>query len=412
MLERKFQKHKIENYIVFCFMIPIMNGYISELLKTVNSNVNFSIFVYIVMYIFSIYIYLITLINYPFKFVLTFSFILMAFILSFLFNSDTIKYAFNITNNSLAELAKSNFIIFFGLNLPIFLLFFYHIDYEYLFNIFSKFGFITLILFIVVNILENFIFHTFTNYMTIAYDSIISICIVFSYGIKKHKIFYIMLSIFATGFIILGGSRGAALTIIVFFSLYFLFYRKLSIKKIIFSLIMLLIILVGLNYISELTEFLSKKLNEHGYSSRLINILLGQEGGLNHYGDRYVIQKILLNSINIFGYGIYGDKVLTLGSYAHNFFLEITIQYGLIISLCFTIFLIHLIVHIVKIAKINYYIKIWTLIFFSIFFIKYMFSASYLLNMDFWLLFGILCNINQYKKTNIIDENLLQKLNR
>ena len=153
---------------------------------------------------------------------------------------------------------------------------------------------------------------------------------------------------------------------------------------ILIALLVLIIYLFKGQLISYLTDLFSKL----GFNSRTIAWLTMADSSLDSSGrdSLYLDAIVAIKNNPIFGYGILGDRML-LGLYVHNIFLEILLDFGVIIGGYISIKMI--------ICSIKSYICLYTrrisvIIIFAM--VSLMVSGSFLHNGAFWLALGIMLN--------------------
>lgn len=161
----------------------------------------------------------------------------------------------------------------------------------------------------------------------------------FSYGLLlpvlslyTRKCFWATISSILLFFIIIAlGSRGAAVIIIIFW-LYDIFINN---KKL-FILFALFVYIVYL-----LLPFFIDMLSDVGITSRTLSLLLA--GDINNDSGRLnIYQNAIRELMNapIMGLGVFGDRVFFNGSYCHNFFLELMVDFGIPLAFLFIMGLI------------------------------------------------------------------------
>lgn len=183
------------------------------------------------------------------------------------------------------------------------------------------------------------------------------------------------------------GSRGTLLVcfaFIVAISLEKILCEGVSKYIILIALLVLIIYLFKGQLISYLTDLFSKL----GFNSRTIAWLTMADSSLDSSGrdSLYLDAIVAIKNNPIFGYGILGDRML-LGLYVHNIFLEILLDFGVIIGGYISIKMI--------ICSIKSYICLYTrrisvIIIFAM--VSLMVSGSFLHNGAFWLALGIMLN--------------------
>lgn len=195
------------------------------------------------------------------------------------------------------------------------------------------------------------------------------------------------------------GARGPVLCIVIFAALKLL---RSGTDKAINQMVKVLSIL-GIGIISfinfhKIIEYIYNKTLSYGIKSRTLWLLLCGEIATSQSREKLFrdIFDALLES-PLIGYGIGGDRVISgsSGLYAHNIFLEMLTNYGVVIG---SIALITLGIIFIRnlfnrdLQKYNIFI-IW----FSMGFMPLMVSGSYLTNINFWILLGLSLNmVKQY----------------
>lgn len=228
-----------------------------------------------------------------------------------------------------------------------------------------------------------------------------------------YDYFVLILSFFVT---IAMGARGPLLVLFVYFILKLIIIlkdNKVEMIKIIFTLSSFFFLLfINLNTLLIKASDIFLRI---GVSSRVINQLLGNRTqSLTESLGRQTLWRASWESIQsnpFFGVGIGYDreilKYVTYGrnnnigyKYPHNFFIEITMQYGLLIS-AFIIFVLMIVFYktIFKSKFTN--IKEINLIYFSLGFVPLMISQSYLIRPEFYIFLATCCHaLHRYNLDN------------
>jgi hypothetical protein len=184
------------------------------------------------------------------------------------------------------------------------------------------------------------------------------------------------------------GSRGAVLCIIVFVFLKFIrlnirfYYQKFLANFSIFCAGLL-----GFAFLDRILKVLNNILMGFGIRSRSISLFLKGEIYLS---GRHKIYRVLIDKISenpILGIGIGGDRQVIGGGYAHNIFLELLADFGVIVgSLVGVAILIFIVIALfIKDQEKRNMMIIWT----SLGFVHLMVSSSYLTDMKFAILMGL-----------------------
>ncbi|PWM20832.1 MAG: hypothetical protein DBX97_03070 [Collinsella tanakaei] len=334
----------------------------------------------------------------------------MVLLLSFMFNQHVIDVFFNFGSGGIGEIAQSNFAILFGLCLPLVLLSQLRMDFGCLTRYLYRYSIINILLFSFTMFIQIFIMPQTINYMTLAYAAIPSIFIAVAYGyIHKLKV-PIILSLVGMFFMLLGGSRGAILTlaIFIFFVLMYYFKSNKNTKKFIILLLLLIITIFIAIYFYEIIQYLCDWLEGFGYSSRLIEKILDQsmDGNIFEFSDRAEILENSIEHIGTFGKGVYGDWVINGGVYSHNFIIEILVQYGIVLGALILLLFVLFLIYTVKksFRQKNSFLRFMQFAFFAVLLGKMMVSSSYLIDQAFWLFISMMCLIYN-KRICVIGEN-------
>jgi len=167
-------------------------------------------------------------------------------------------------------------------------------------------------------------------------------------------------------------------------------------------LVIVLFVVFSGNFILEIEN----TLNSFGLKSRVLNRIINASFFDN--ADRSNIQKMLMPYIfdNFFGHGLYADRFLTAyGKYAHNFFLELLIDFGVIAGggmiIAIIISTVRAILLCVK-KQMNYamYFVIYSIVYI---YFKFMISASYLESSECFFAIGIIVNIIRNKNNGVLN---------
>ncbi len=236
--------------------------------------------------------------------------------------------------------------------------------------------------------------------MDFAYRLLPHICLVAYYALAKANFFNIAGS--AAGAILLFslGTRGAVLCLVIFLALIVFLLLK-SKNRIIFitaTAVVAAILLTGNRLLLILTA-IEPVLQRLGLSNRIIDQI--REGVIFESVGRSNIQSILMNSLTnheLFGYGIFGDRILT-NSYAHNFVLELMVDFGVLVGVILFVALIILIIKKYAVCTSGEQ-RAFLILLFCTSVVSLMLSGSYLTEPKLFLLIGICMN---NKKRPMID---------
>lgn len=230
--------------------------------------------------------------------------------------------------------------------------------------------------------------------MNAAYNVLPSILFLGYWAFERKRLGYWILFILSTVLLFIFGTRGPLLAVAVFITFEIvarLIISKASVKRYIlfFVIVILIFAVLSTNLIITFMEFLSQCFEEIGFSTRIFDMFI--EGELSYSSGRDKLSEQIVAAIGekpILGYGIFGDRVITGGSYVHNIVLELLCDFGIFIGTAVMIALIVLIIKALKCSKdgtVFYFI----LMLISLVFTKLMLSGSYLTEQYLYFLIGI-----------------------
>lgn len=146
-----------------------------------------------------------------------------------------------------------------------------------------------------------------------------------------------------------------------------------------------------------------------GIDSRTIEKLIN--GNLFKSNDRIMIYEYLISIIlkkPVLGTGICGDRYFlplrftgTDATYAHNLFIEILVDYGLIIGSLLILLLLYIIIKFLF-KEIDISRKAFFYVFFIIGFIQLMISRSWITEPNFFIFFSILLTYSTNKRIQYV----------
>jgi len=242
-------------------------------------------------------------------------------------------------------------------------------------------------------------------YLTFSYNNLIFVVGAFWLAIRgKNKIMWVFASV-GMVFLIVIGSRGAVLCAITYVVLEFLLNKKIHFAlKILFFVTVVLLFLNLENIVTQIDNILSG----YGYESRTINMFF--EGTLQENSGRsdfYSASVEVIKKFAVFGCGMGGSSFhlfeqiygiqprLPQPKYSHSLILDFLMEYGVVFGLILLLWiLISIITAYVKGRKNGGDGVLFLLLSISI--CKLMFSSTYLAESQFFILLGLLVNLNCY----------------
>lgn len=135
---------------------------------------------------------------------------------------------------------------------------------------------------------------------------------------------------------------------------------------------------------------------QFGIKSRTLILFL--KGGVYLSGRDQIYEDVIAEIIErpFFGIGLKGDTRIIGSSYVHNFFIEIIGNFGIVIGVIISVAIVMLIIKsLMNKERLNYNIAITWI---SLGFVHLMVSSSYLSDIKFWIMLGLLVNIAKYNK--------------
>ena len=281
-----------------------------------------------------------------------------------------------------------------------FFLSFHLTDFDTFTKLFEKISVFTIMV-SVINFYVNMYAADYTlQYMTFSYHILLSTTFLTLLCFNKFTWSRFIFAAIGIVMIFLYGSRGAFFSIFIIALPYpFIHGKYKSHTKIIaFVLALLLCIIVFLNS-NTITTYLLEVSEKYNIESRTLEYAL--EGKILDDSGRSSIQEYLLSRLSLFGYGVYGDRILANGFYAHNIFIEIFVHYGIIFGIVLTCILVSIIL--AGLFRTSRTKSVVTFTLLSAGFLKLLFSGSYL-NQEpaFYALLG-LCVSTLSKQKKVVE---------
>lgn len=224
---------------------------------------------------------------------------------------------------------------------PYFLLSACVINFESLFILLRR----TALIVMCISILELFLVYAagaFSYSQELGYQVLPTLTLYLLSFFNERKSIYLVPVVFSIIISLASGSRGPLLCIGLFVLLSFIVYYGISKKLIIISLLLILAYFVFSNVLFKLLGDSISFFTNSNFSTRSIELLLSGEIGED--SDRDLLRKVAINYIKehpFIGSGVINDRIIIAqalgnsgdeiyGSYCHNFFLELMMQFGFI----------------------------------------------------------------------------------
>ena len=211
----------------------------------------------------------------------------------------------------------------------------------------------------------------------------------------QRKWYSILFSVVLILFLLLYGARGPVLSIAIFFVYVFISKKKY------------LLLLFFLFAMSAFIPFLNSVFESNGLQSRTLELyIVGEiDKGNGREYINYQIEKGILE--NPYGWGMFGDRVITKGeNNAHNFIREILAEFGIYLG---TFVLLVFLYQIIKRFKqVKDEDRDMYFMFFCTCFIPTLVSGSYLTSTNFSLFIGIMILLPRYYKRKVTKRQISQ----
>lgn len=197
--------------------------------------------------------------------------------------------------------------------------------------------FITLSVFMAVFSLKNRIVYDMTASYFICYSSMLGLMCCYN---SRRPVLYFSVSFLLMLYVLVFGSRGAVLAFFSFFIFYFIikygFLRSLFILLSWLSILSISFFILNQLYGADFLYFIGDFFINSENQSRLLRIISSEE--VDFSSGRNSIYEVSLGYIienPLWGYGLAADRYLVPGTYAHNIYLEMLMQFGVPVATLF-----------------------------------------------------------------------------
>ncbi len=233
------------------------------------------------------------------------------------------------------------------------------------------------------------------QYLVFSYNMLVQIVCLIIMFFEKKRLSYIIVG--AIGFVVMfmAGSRGATICGLGSVMIYFLFRKCDWREKLLVGVVIGITLFFVIGSFDNMLSWVSNLAESFGMDSYTLTRI--QDGEFLNDSGRGDIQKRIIEGFSWLGSGLYGDRILGRGHYAHNFFIEIIAQLGYLIGTPILVFALYLIIR--GLLAGDERIRILIAIFMSTGFLKLLLSGSYL-NREpaFYILFGLCMNVIMAKR--------------
>lgn len=249
--------------------------------------------------------------------------------------------------------------------------------------------------------------------MDAAYHILPSAVFLIYWAFERKKIINAILAIVGLALIFTYGTRGPMLAMIIFlFACIFIY--GLRNKSVIFRFVYItcvssiVIWLLTSTVMVDTARYLSKTFSEAGFSTRIFDYFLKDEITVSKGRD--IIYSSIEQSIKenlLFGCGLMGDRVI-VNIYAHNLFLELLCQFGIVFGSLLIFLSIGLPLCALLIARKDSSFMFIVMLIIMVF-TKLMLSGSYIEEPYFFLLMGMSVKTIRDRRKGKIYENCRNK---
>lgn len=326
-------------------------------------------------------------------------FLMLAYFISYALHPELRKYMFT----SWLDLAENPAYWVFLNSLPAFLMIRQIWNYEILMKYLRGFA-IAVVLASLGTLLGYLSLNNQPAYMYFSYDLLFAVVTLFFSFFQNKKAIFLLAALLGAGLMFFCGARGPLLCVAIAVVLYVLFLTDDSTVKVLAILFSVLGLLLVLVFWQPLLDLLANAAEGMGIESRMIEKM--RDGTLADDSGRSLVRSDLTPHLNLWGYGVYGDRGLTGGRHAHNIFLELMVHYGLIIGSAICIFIVFLIL--AGFFTKDREKKVLFIAFFCCGVVKLMMSSSYVLKEPvFYAMLG-LC-VSCYYKDDVVPRETKER---
>lgn len=232
------------------------------------------------------------------------------------------------------------------------------------------------------------------NYMEFSYAVLPSICGLYAYFRESKSVLYLIFFIVGFFSIVAFGARAT----LIYTMLFVCFRELLGTKRISHVFMLLFLGLIIISFLPNIIEIISE--NSQFKESYALNLFLRND--FFEHSTRTTIYdkcKLLIMEQDLNMYGLFGDRRLLGGTYPHNIFYEIILQYGWFLGLLLIFWFITKIIIILKNKGDKLFLAFLCCTILGRFFI----SGSYLVEGRFWIMIGCIISLasHSYKSRRI-----------
>ena len=239
--------------------------------------------------------------------------------------------------------------------------------------------------------------------MNAAYNVLPSALYVLYYAFERAKFRYWAVAVMGIVLVLMFGTRGPILILMVFAAYEFLSVVKNAKSAFVKVVTVLMIALVlffvfSEGYMIKAAEYMSELFGKLGFSTRIFDYFL--EGEMTTSVGRENIAETLYQALAekpLSGYGLMGDRIF-VDSYAHKIYLELWVHFGVIFGTLILGFFVLVPVRAIFRSK-DVEERDFVVMMFCAVFVKLMLSGSYLYEQNLYLLLGMSFTMIRVRKS-------------
>lgn len=248
------------------------------------------------------------------------------------------------------------------------------------------------------------------NYMKFGYAILPSVIFLLIYVLNSSKIKLHSIAILLSSILLMVvfGARGATLCL-VFFTLIYIYTASINKKiKTVFTIFILFLLFFFVPLINRIVEVMDYYEFSTYSIEKYFKLYFDEETTLSSTSSgRDAIYSTAYNRMfesPFFGSPFNTCYVDTGVEYYHNFFLDILVNFGLIFSILFIIYMVYLIFRVIK-DKRKYLYEVF-LVLFTLSFVRLFISSNYWQRPEFWLLLSFLITQGAKSNEQVFEANL------
>ena len=227
---------------------------------------------------------------------------------------------------------------------------------------------------------------------------LLTVAVLCMYKILKrfNTIDFILLIILLT-IMLLQGSRGPFLSVILYFLIYVMTnFRKYTFKILfLFGIFIFIASIVYMN-IDEILSYMDSVATNNQFDAKIIRWAL--EGNIAELNGRDSIFKQSVDMIKerpLYGYGMFGDRQV-MGSYCHNIFIELMVDFGGVWGVAISVFIILGVIN--RLIHCSQTQRDVITILFGVFIFKLLMSGTFWTEFAFFMIITLIINDPKGKK--------------